>query len=259
MVCTKKEPCDAPPPTVTEAGTVAAPGLLFISVTTRPPLRAGFVSVTVPVNVVPPVTVAGFRLTDVKVGVPGEPNVRSALMVLPEPSIAETKTVVVAATENVVTGKVTLVLPAGTMIVGATRATDALAVVRLSGKPPGAARPFSVTVPVDGVPPMRLAGLRVTELSEGGMTVRNVVTVVPTGAVAEIVANAGAATGLVVTVNEAPEEPAATKTLAGTLAIPGLVLARAMLTPPMGAALFKTSVHVAGLPPVTEVKVKERD
>ena len=49
--------------TVTLAGTVAA-GLLLVSPTTTPPVGAGPLSVTVPVDGVPPTTLAGFTATE---------------------------------------------------------------------------------------------------------------------------------------------------------------------------------------------------
>ena len=52
-----------PSGTVTDAGTVAA-ALLLLSVTTAPPAGAWAVSVTVPVEPVPPTTDAGFTLTE---------------------------------------------------------------------------------------------------------------------------------------------------------------------------------------------------
>ena len=53
----------APAATVTDAGTWAAAVLLEVNVTTAPPVGAGPLSVTVPVEEVPPGTVAGLTLT----------------------------------------------------------------------------------------------------------------------------------------------------------------------------------------------------
>ena len=59
---------EAPAGTVTLVGTVAAEVLLLVKLTATPPVGAAPLSVTVPVDVPPPVTVAGLRLTDDKVG-----------------------------------------------------------------------------------------------------------------------------------------------------------------------------------------------
>jgi hypothetical protein len=56
-----------PAGTVTDAGTVAADVLLF-RLTTAPPMSAGPARVTVPVEEVPPTTLAGARLTPVSAG-----------------------------------------------------------------------------------------------------------------------------------------------------------------------------------------------
>src|SRR5260370_959854 len=54
----------APAGTVTVAGTVAAAVLLLVRLTTAPPLGAGPLSVTVPVEGFPPVTLTGFSVTE---------------------------------------------------------------------------------------------------------------------------------------------------------------------------------------------------
>jgi len=55
----------APADTVTDAGTVAA-GLLLFNATMAPPVGAGAVRVTVPVEPEPPMTVAGSTFTELR-------------------------------------------------------------------------------------------------------------------------------------------------------------------------------------------------
>src|SRR5262245_39367339 len=59
-----KDALVAPAATVTLAGTDAKSGCPLVSVTTAPPAGAGAVSRTVPVDEVPPVTVAGFSVRE---------------------------------------------------------------------------------------------------------------------------------------------------------------------------------------------------
>jgi hypothetical protein len=54
----------APAPTVTLAGTVATDVLLLVKLTAAPPVGAALLSVTIPVDVPPPVTLVGLKLTD---------------------------------------------------------------------------------------------------------------------------------------------------------------------------------------------------
>jgi len=57
----------APAKTVTLAGTLAAP-LSLVSSTCAPPVIAGPLSVTVPVDCAPPVTLVGFSVTEERLG-----------------------------------------------------------------------------------------------------------------------------------------------------------------------------------------------
>jgi hypothetical protein len=61
----------APAATVILPGTLAAPGLLLVSVTTAPPLGAPAVNVTMPVAEDGPTTLDGFTVTDERLAVAG--------------------------------------------------------------------------------------------------------------------------------------------------------------------------------------------
>lgn len=69
-----------------------------------------------------------------------------------------------------------------------------------------------------------------------------------------IVAEVGAATALVDTVKSARVDPAATVTVAGTVAAPTL-LESDTSAPPAGAALVNLTVPVEAVPPVTLVRL----
>ena len=73
---------------------------------------------------------------------------------------------VVAATGNDVTVNVALVAPAGTVTLGGTLAEPGSWLDRLTTTPPVGAALVSVTVPVEGFPPVTLVGLRVNVESE---------------------------------------------------------------------------------------------
>jgi hypothetical protein len=72
----------APAATVTEAGTWAAAGFELVSMTTAPPVGAGPLSVTVPVEEVPPGTVAGLTLTPLSVAAADAVTVKLAVRVV---------------------------------------------------------------------------------------------------------------------------------------------------------------------------------
>ena len=85
-------------------------------------------------------------------------------------------------TIDVFTGKVTLLLPAGTVTLEGTLAA-ALLLESVTCAPPAGAGPLSVTVPVDDcVPPVTLVGFNVSEETVGrggGITVSEADVLVP--------------------------------------------------------------------------------
>lgn len=88
-------------------------------------------------------------------------------------------TVLVLVTEFVLTVKVAVVALAATVTLEGTVATVVLLLVSVTTAPPAGAGPLSVTVPVDGFPPVTELGLRISELGTGAFTVRVAVFVVP--------------------------------------------------------------------------------
>ena len=86
-------------------------------------------------------------------------------------------------------------------------------------------------------------------LKRHGVTVRVPDLVTPL--VAEIVTDLVVVTVLVVTVNVAVVVPAATVTLAGTVATEVKLLERVITAPPVAAGPFKVTVPVEGVPPLT--------
>jgi hypothetical protein len=117
--------------------------------------------------------------------------------------------------------------------------------------PAGGAAPFNVTVPVELLPPTTEVGLLVTDDRLAAFTVK--VAVLATPRVAVITEEVFAATPRVVTVNVAEVLPAATVTLAGTVAAAVLLLERVTTAPPVGAAPLSVTVPVELFPPTTVV------
>ena len=84
-------------------------------------------------------------------------------------------------TAVVFTVNVALLAPAVTVTVDGTVAVDVLPLEREMTAPPVGAGPLSVTVPVEGDPPVTLVGFSVSEerVRAGGSTVREAVLVAP--------------------------------------------------------------------------------
>src|SRR5258708_18806084 len=109
-----------------------------------------------------------FNVSEVTVGSGGGVTVSEAVMVAP-PKDAEIVTEVEAVTALVVTVKVALVAPGGTVTLEGTCAAAVLLLESATCAPPEGAAPLKLTVPVEACePPTTLDGLKVSEVSVGG-------------------------------------------------------------------------------------------
>ena len=148
------------------------------------------------------------------------------------------------------TTKVALLAPAGIVTLGGTVATLVSEDPSAMTTPAAWAFPISETVPVDGIPPTRLNGLREGTWRMAGSTVNEAVTVTPPLA-AEIVTGVGFWTPAVGTANVANVAFAGTVTLAGVVATAMSELPRVTTIPPVGATVERLTLPVAGNPPET--------
>ena len=154
--------CDViPAPNVTEAGTVTE-GSPLLKETVIPPAGAGEASVTVPMELVPPVTAEGLKLTEATV-IAATTVTFAVTMVVPV--VAVTVTGVVAATVPAVTTKVWLFVPTGTTTFKGTGNAPELLLVSPTVSPPAGAGPLIVTVPVVICPVTTVEGLKLTPLT----------------------------------------------------------------------------------------------
>ncbi len=235
----------APAATTTFAGTVALVSLAD-SVTVVPPVGAAPSRVTVPVEVLPPTTDVGE--TDTLTSAGG--LIVSVPVLVVEPCVPVMVAVVIVATGVVLTVNVAEVAPAA-MVTVAGRVALGVFEERLTTVPPGPAGPFRVAVPVEGFPPVTAVGARVMLVRLAGLIVSVAVFVV-LASVPEIVAVAVLETAKVLIVNVALVAPAATVTVAGTVAL-RLSDERVMTAPEGPAAPVRVAVPVEVLVPTTAV------
>ena len=149
----------APAATVTLAGTLTA-AEASESETSTPPLGAAALKVTVPVEELPPTTLVGLSDSVERVGVvaaAGFTVKTPETAPLPEAD-AEMVARLVAVTVPVVTVKLALLAPAGTVTLDGTAAAAELSVSDTTTPPEGAAA-LKLTVAVEELPPTTLVGL----------------------------------------------------------------------------------------------------
>jgi hypothetical protein len=205
-------------------------------------------SVTVPINGVPPVTAALLSVRDFRSG----STVNVAVKVT-EPAEALMMAGVIEDTSFVVVRNVSLVAPAGIVMLAGTE-TEGLLLERETTKPPAGAMPVIVTVPVaEWIPPVATVRSNESTSSRGGVITSETVLVSARATALKIAVWSEPVTSDVVTVNVAEDEFAGMTTLAGTDAT-GLLLAIDTATPPVGARLLRETVPLTDDPPPTEVR-----
>lgn len=240
--------------TVTLDGTVATEVLLLKRLTFAPPEGAAPVNVTVPVELLPPLTLVGFSVSDESATPPLAGVIASEACCELLPSVAVITAVVVLVTDVVVTVKFADVEPDETVTLLGTLA-DELLLLKLTTEPPEGAGELNVTVPVELFPPTTLVGFNVTEETVGPLLAGVMVSeacceLLPS--VAVINAVVVLVTDVVVTVKFADVEPWGTVTVLGTLAAE-LLLLKLTTLPPDGAAELNVTVPVELFPPTTLV------
>jgi hypothetical protein len=242
----------APAGTMTVEGVRATLVLLLLSDTDAPPKGAAPFKVIVPVEEEPCVTVVGFRVRALI-----DAGVTVSATVFATPRVAVSVADVDIETPPVVTVKVKLVEPAGTVTLEGTCAAVVLLLPSVTTAPPVGAAPFNVTVPLKLFPPTMDVTLLVNPDKVGAFTVK--VAVFTTPKVPVITTEEFVLTGLVLTVKVADVAPLETITLAGTVAAAVLLLDSVTTAPPVGAAVLKMMVPVEPVPPVMVVGLNVSD
>ena len=249
-VVIRKVAVSPPAGTVTLAGRITF-GSELVRNTVTLPGAAGASSVTVPVEVCPPVTVEGLRLMD------SGPIGRTMSEVLTDPPlrVAVMFPVAVEVTAWVLTVKVAVVFPANTVTVAGTVAAEK-ELLRATTVLTGAVL-LRVTVPVAVRVPITVEGLMLIEAGAKDCTTRVRLVARPL-AVAVMVMFLVELTAWVVTVKLIVVLPAAIVTLAGTVAA-GSELVSVTTVLPGAEAASSVTVPVVLCPPSTVLGKSERD
>src|SRR5262249_6085088 len=137
------------------------------------PAAAAALKVSVPWEVLPPVTVAGLSVNEASVAGGGAPGSTQSAADMTENTrsfcVAVMSTGVDEATEKLVIGKVTLVAPAGTVTLAGTAATAVLLLESVRNVPPAGAGVVSTMLPCAVLPPVTPLGASVrADISVGG-------------------------------------------------------------------------------------------
>ena len=228
----------APAATVIEAG-IVSDALLSASATTRPPVGAAALRVTVQEVVPPAVTEVGAQ--ESVLGTVSGVTVTEAVLEAPL-LVAVTTTAVLEETAPAVARNTALVDPAATVTEAGT-VSAALLSESATTRPPVGAAALRVTVQEVVPPAVTEVGAQESVLGTGsGVTVTEAVLEVPLP-VAVTVTAVLAETAPAVARNEALVDPAATVTEAGTESA-ALLSESATANPPVGAAPVNVTVHV---------------
>ena len=172
-------------------------------------------------------------------------------------------TTVDGALELVVTVKLALVTPAGTVTLGGGVATAGWLVPSVTTAPPKGAAALKVTVPVEELPAVTLLGFSVsddtvTQLTPGGVTTSVAVLAQIPPKNKEMFAEVQFATEFVVTVKLALVAFGGTVTMPGTLAA-GLLLEGKTSVPLQCAGPLSVTVAVEEPPPTTVLGLKANE
>src|SRR5208282_3797845 len=239
--------CDVlPAGMVMLAGTVTTDAGLPNRETLIPPAGAGCVIVAVPMELVPPVTAAGLKVTIRGTG--AGITVRFCVTMV-VPVVAVTVTAVEVPTDCATALKVWVLVFAGMSTVAGMERAVGLLLIRSTVSPPAGALAFRLTVPVATCPVARFVGLKASPATTAGLIVRMLDLRLPFSE-AEIVAMVWTDTGFDTIAKDVFVALAGTVTVAGTTALT-LLLERVTLAPPAGAAPPSVTVPVEPWPPVT--------